>query len=91
MNLPPIGEEAFLTCMILAIAAGALLGFALGYVVKEKRHAKEIAAILRIAKRKEEAVRLTAQKEGASKGPCSVSVRTPDGREYRAPRPLPIC
>jgi hypothetical protein len=50
LNLPPIGEETFLICMALAILAGALLGFALGYGLKEKKHADEIKAIMRIVK-----------------------------------------
>lgn len=64
MNLPPIGEEAFLICMTLAILAGALLGFALGYGLKEKRHSEEMASVIRITRRIYEATR-----ERAPKGP----------------------
>jgi hypothetical protein len=69
LNLPPIGEETFLICMALAILAGALLGFALGYGLKEQAHSKEIKAVMRIAKRISEANREAAKKEGAPKGP----------------------
>jgi hypothetical protein len=67
LNLPPIGEETFLICMTLAIAAGALLGFALGYGVKERKHSNEIESIIRIAKRVSE-----AKTERAPKGPTTI-------------------
>jgi hypothetical protein len=50
--------------MALAILAGVLLGFALGYGLKEKRHSDEIASIIRIAQKIE-----TTKKERAPKGP----------------------
>ena len=70
MNLPPIGEETLVLCMVLATMAGALLGFALGYGLKEQAHSKEIKAILRIAKRIKETNREPAKKEGAPKDPA---------------------
>jgi hypothetical protein len=76
MNLPPIGEETFLICMALAIAAGALLGFALGYGLKERRHAAEIESIIRIAKRVSE-----GKKERAPKDP----IKFVDGKIYGRP------
>jgi len=70
LNLPPISEETLVLCMVLATMAGALLGFALGYGLKEQAHSKEIKAILRIAKRIKETNREPAKKEGAPKGPA---------------------
>jgi len=71
LNLPPIGEETLVLCMVLATMAGALLGFALGYGLKEQAHSKEIKAILRIAKRIKETNREPAKKERAPKGPLA--------------------
>jgi membrane protein YqaA with SNARE-associated domain len=65
LNLPPIGEETLVLCMVLATMAGALVGFALGYGLKEKKHAREIESIIRITKRIE-----TAKKERAPKDPA---------------------
>ena len=70
MNLPPIGEEMFLICMALSVLTGILLGFALGYGLKERKHADEMASVMRIAKRISEANREAAKKEGAPKGPA---------------------
>jgi hypothetical protein len=50
--------------MILSLAVGALVGFALGYILKEKYHNDEIAAVVRITKRKT-ATRKAAKKERA--------------------------
>jgi hypothetical protein len=55
--------------MALAIMAGVLLGFALGYGLKERRHAAEIESVMRIAKRISEANYKAAKKERAPKGP----------------------
>jgi hypothetical protein len=52
--------------MALAIVIGALLGFALGYGLKERKHSAEIAAIIQITKRIE-----NVKKERAPKGPTS--------------------
>jgi hypothetical protein len=49
--MTPVTEETLVLCMILALAVGALIGFALGYILKEKRHDDEIAAVIRITKR----------------------------------------
>jgi ribosomal protein L32 len=46
-----VGEETFLICMGLSILTGILLGFAIGYRLKERAHSKEIESIIRIAKR----------------------------------------
>jgi len=62
LNLPPIGEETLVLCMVLATMAGALIGFALGYGIKEKRHAKEIAAMVRITRRVHQAPSLQKEK-----------------------------
>jgi len=51
--------------MVLATMAGALIGFAVGYGLKEKKHSDEMASVMRIAKRISE-----AKKEGAPKGPA---------------------
>jgi hypothetical protein len=64
-------------CMVLATMAGALLGFALGYGLKERKHSDEMALVMRIAKRISEANREAAnreatKKEGAPKGPDHV-------------------
>jgi hypothetical protein len=56
--------------MALAIASGALLGFALGYGLKEQAHSKEIKAVMRIAKRISETNRKAAKKEGVPKDPA---------------------
>jgi hypothetical protein len=48
--------------MVLATMAGALLGFALGYGIKEKRHANEIAAMIRIVRRVHQAPSLQKEK-----------------------------
>ena len=77
MNLPPIGEETLLICLALAIAAGAIVGFALGYGVKERRHAREIESIIRITRRIHQAPPL--QKERAPKGPTL----TGDGKVHQ--------
>lgn len=77
MNLPPVSEETFLICMILATATGALIGFAAGYGIKEKRHAAEIESVIRIAKRIETARAETAmKKERAPKGPQCPTKKT---------------
>jgi hypothetical protein len=68
--------------MALAIVVGALIG----YCWKEREHAREIEAILRITRRIE-----AAEKERAPKGPEYAVVRTADGREYRARLPLQPC
>ena len=65
MILPPIGEETLVLCMVLATMAGALIGFAVGYGLKEKKHSDEMASVMRIAKRVSE-----AKKERATKGPA---------------------
>jgi hypothetical protein len=52
--------------MGMVLAAGALLGFALGYVLKERKHSDEMASVMRIAKRISE-----AKKERAPKGPAA--------------------
>ena len=85
MNLPPISEETLVLCMVLATMAGALIGFALGYGLKKKKHSDEMASVMRIAKRISEANRETtnrkainheaAKKEGAPKG----STKNTDG------------
>jgi hypothetical protein len=62
--------------MTLAILAGALLGFALGYGLKERKHSAEIESIIRIAKRVSE-----AEKERAPKGP----IKFGDGKVYGRP------
>ena len=77
MNLPPVGEETFLICMVLAIMAGALLGFALGYGIKERRHAREVESVIRIVRRVHLAAPL--QKERAPKGP---PIKFGDGGTY---------
>lgn len=51
MNLPPISEEIFVLCIVLA----TMVGLVVGYAWKVRTHEKEIDAILRIAKRIEEA------------------------------------
>jgi hypothetical protein len=51
LNLPPIGEETLVLCMVLATMAGMLLGFAIGYGLKEGKHSNEMASVMRIAKR----------------------------------------
>jgi len=56
--------------MALAIMAGVLLGFALGYGLKERKHADEMASVMRIVKRISEANREAAKKERAPKGPA---------------------
>jgi hypothetical protein len=48
--MTPVTEETLVLCMILALAVGALVGFALGYILKEKKHDDEIAAVIRITK-----------------------------------------
>ena len=75
-------------CMVLATMAGALLGFALGYGLKERKHADEIMSIIRIAKRvsetnREPANREAAKKEGAPKGPPGIDVKFGDGKVHR--------
>jgi hypothetical protein len=50
--------------MGMVLATGALLGFALGYVLKERKHSDEMASAIRIAKRI-----IEAKKEEAPKGP----------------------
>jgi len=71
LNLPPIGEETLVLCMVLATMAGALIGFAVGYGLKEKKHSDEMASVMRIAKRISEANRETAKKERAPQAePC---------------------
>ena len=75
MNLPPVGEETFLICMALSVVTGALLGFALGYAIREKRHADEIASVIRIAKRVSMAQATNkpqVEKERAPKGPLKI-------------------
>jgi hypothetical protein len=74
--------------MALAIALGAFLGFALGYVIKEKRHAAEIASIIRIARKVHEGIK---RERAPKKGPDYAVVRTADGREYKARLPLRPC
>ena len=69
MNLPPIGEETLVLCMVLATMAGALIGFAVGYGLKEKKHSDEMASVMRIAKRISEVNREAAKKERAPKDP----------------------
>ena len=76
MNLPPINEEMFLICMTLAILAGALIGFAVGYGLKEREHANEMAAIIRIAKRIGKARPARAKTERTPKGPPARPVPT---------------
>jgi len=71
LNLPPIGEETLVLCMVLATMAGALIGFALGYGLKEKKHAREIKSIVRITKRIEEACSAGVKKERAPKDPLA--------------------
>ena len=56
--------------MALATMAGMLLGFALGYGLKERKHADEIMSIIRIAKRVSETNREAAKKEGVPKDPA---------------------
>ena len=70
MNLPPISEETLVLCMVLATMAGALIGFAVGYGLKERAHSKEIESIIRITRRIEEARSAGAKKEGAPKDPA---------------------
>jgi hypothetical protein len=84
LNLPPIGEETFLICMALAVIAGALVGFALGYGLKEKRHSGEIESIIRIARRIE-----AAKKERAPKGPLLTSKLWKEKGEEDRKRPSP--
>ena len=67
MNLPPIGEETLVLCMVLATMAGALVGFALGYGLKERKHSYEMASVMRIAKRISEANREATNREAAKK------------------------
>ena len=88
MNLPMVDENTLLLCMALAMMAGALLGFALGYGLKERAHSKEIESILRITKRiqqgiREPANREAAKKEGAPKGPPGIDVKFGDGKVHR--------
>ena len=49
--MTPVTEETLVLCMILSVAVGALVGFALGYILKEKHHNDEMAAVIRITKR----------------------------------------
>jgi hypothetical protein len=65
--MTPVTEETLVLCMILALAVGALVGFALGYILKEKRHDDEIAAVIRITKRISETNRETATRKAAKK------------------------
>jgi len=67
LNLPPIGEETLVLCMVLATMAGALIGFAVGYGLKEKKHSDEMASVMRIAKRISEANHEATNREAAKK------------------------
>ena len=80
MNLPPISEEILVLCMALATMDGMLLGFALGYGLKERRHEAEIESIIRIAKRVSK-----EKKEGAPKGPAFLT-QEDWGKEAANPR-----
>jgi hypothetical protein len=65
-----VDENTLLLCMTLAMVAGALLGFAIGYGLKERKHSAEIASIIRIAKGVGVARFLREEKERAPKGPA---------------------
>ena len=62
LNPPMVDENTLMLCIGMATMAGALLGFALGYGIKEKRHAKEIAAMVRITRRVHQAPSLQKEK-----------------------------
>jgi hypothetical protein len=83
-----ISEETLVLCMVLATMAGALIGFALGYGLKERKYSDEMASVMRIAKRiseanREAANRETAKKERAPKGPPGIDVKFGDGKVHR--------
>ena len=78
MNLPPISEEMLVLCMALATMAGILLGFALGYGLKERHHEAEIESIIRIAKRVSE-----GKKERAPKDPPTIDIKFGDGKVHK--------
>jgi hypothetical protein len=65
-----VDENTLLLCMTLAMVAGALLGFALGYGLKERKHSAEIESIIRIAKGVGAARFLRKEIERAPKGPA---------------------
>jgi len=83
LNLPPIGEETLVLCMVLATMAGALIGFAVGYGLKEKKHSDEMASVMRIAKRISE-----AKKEGAPKGPAFLTQKDWEKEAANPRRPV---
>ncbi len=46
-----VSEETLVLCMVIAATAGMILGFALGYCIKDRAHSKEIEAVYRIVRR----------------------------------------
>lgn len=90
MTLPPIGEGTFLICMALAILAGMLLGFALGYGLKAKKHSAEIKTIIRITKRIEKAQTATAAAKAARTATAAGKETAPKGRSL-ASHPPRLC
>jgi membrane protein YqaA with SNARE-associated domain len=65
-----VGEETLVLCMVIATMAGTLIGFALGYGLKERKHADEMKSVMRIAKRIAEARSAGAKKERVPKDPA---------------------